>query len=372
MNKKRVLIVTDFFTPHWTGIATSLTYLIEQYSREYIFEVLTVNHTNKLPAREKIGEAYVTRVPYQLSVSRAKISFLLLPKFIQMVHAFDVVFINSPNTNILPIVFLARLFGKRVVVFHQGDLILPKGFKNWFIERFFDVQTHIACMFSQSVATYTDDYAKHSRILSKHLNKLITFLLIPKNNNIETSNLPQIAEQKKLYKTIFGFAGRYVEEKGIDVLMKAIQRLIKQTENVHFFFAGDTTRYEKSDYFTKYAELKKYVSNLGLLDDGSMNVFMKDIDVLVLPSQSECLGLVQIEAFLKGKPVIVSDIPGARMLVTITKYGYIFRKNSDKELAHKLYLVTQSKNTFSQYKKNVALLLTQTTYDSAIRTFIGS
>ena len=370
MNKKRVLIVTDFFTPHWTGIATSLTYLIEQYSRDYAFEVLTINHTNKLPREEKMGKVYVTRVPYFLSISRAKISFSLLPKFIQMIHSFDIVFINSPNTNVLAIAFFARFFGKRVVIFHQGDLILTKSLKNWFIERFFDLQTHMACLFSQSVATYTDDYAKHSRILSKHLDKLITFFLIPKNNS-ESSNLPQIMEQKKLHKTIFGFAGRYVEEKGIDVLMRAIQRLVRQTTNVYFFFAGDVTNYEKFNYFAEYTNLKEYICNLGLLTTESMNSFMKSIDVLVLPSQSECLGLVQIEAFLKGIPVIVSDIPGARIPVAITKYGYIFTKNNDAELAKKLYLATQSKNTLSQYKKNIGLLLNQHRYDSKVRTFIG-
>lgn len=371
MNKKKVLIVTDYFVPHWTGIVTSLTCLIEQYSDIYEFDVLTVNHTNKLQKNEKVGNAHVTRVPYQLSISRAKISFTLSLKYIQMLQNSDTIFINSPHTTILLHTLLARFFGKRVVIFHQADLILPNGNLNWFIERLYDIQTHCACSLSHAVATYTDDYAHHSRILSHYLEKLTTFLLIPKIKKVISPPLPQIATQKKLNKTLFGFAGRYVEEKGIDILMKAIRKVVKKTKDVHFFFAGDITQYEKHDYFEEFIDIKHYITNLGLLSSNNMNIFMKNIDVLILPSRSECFGLVQIESFLAGKPVIVSDIPGARFPVLSTKYGYIFESENDEELAKKIILFIQQKGSLSQYKNNVHSLLTQSSYDSKIRTFIG-
>lgn len=371
MNKKRVLIVTDYFVPHWTGIVTSLTYLIEQYSDIYEFEILTVNHTNKLQKNEKVGNACVTRVPYQLSISRAKISFGLLPQYIQMIQKTDIVFINSPHTAILFLALLARFFRKRVVVFHQADLILPKGNLNWLIEKLYDIQTHSACALSHAVATYTEDYARHSRILSHHLKKLVTFLLIPRNIKSLPSLLPEIIVQKKKKKTLFGFAGRYVEEKGIDILMRAIRRVVEKTTNVHFFFAGGVTHYEKHDYFAEFADVKRYVTNLGLLSSSSMDTFMKNIDALILPSRSECFGLVQIEAFLAGTPVIVSDIPGARFPVHSTKYGYMFESENDEELAKKIILFIRQKSSLSQYKNNVYPLLTQSSYDSQIRAFIG-
>ena len=51
-------------------------------------------------------------------------------------------------------------------------------------------------------------------------------------------------------------------------------------------------------------------------------------DVLALPSQTECFGLVQVEAMLCGTPVVASDIPGARVPVQATGAGRLFESGS--------------------------------------------
>ena len=288
-----------------------------------------------------------------------------------MIQNTDTVFINSPHTNVFLLTLFGRFFGKRVVIFHQADLILQGGGINWLIERFFDIQTHISCFLSHAVATYTADYAKHSRILSHHLDKLHSFIFVPKKKNAPFLPFPRMDIQKKQNKILFGFAGRYVEEKGIDVLMKAIRKVIKQTKNIHFFFAGEIPSYEKHDYFAEFKDCERYISNLGVLSSDKMTTFMKTIDALILPSRSECFGMVQIEAFLAGKPVIVSNIPGARVPVITTKYGYLFESENADDLAQKIIRFTDEKSSLFPFKKNCYTFLDPHTYDSKIRTFIG-
>jgi len=371
MTKKKVLIVTDFFVPHWTGIVSSLTYLVDQYSFQYDFSVLTINHTNALPAHEKLKNATISRVHHQFGFSRAKISFNLIPQFIKMISQYETVIINSPNSNVFLLSLITRLFNKRLVIFHQGDLILTKGIINRFIEFLFNVQTHIGCMLAHTVATYTKDYAIHSHILSKYLYKLRSFLFIPKIVLQENHTISQLSALKKQGVTIFGFAGRYVDEKGVDILIKAINIITKTEKNLHFFFAGDETPYEKNNYFQKSGKLKKYITNLGLLNKKSIYNFLSSIDFLIIPSRSDCFPLVQVEALQQGVPIIVSNIPGARVPVNETGFGLIFTKEDATDLAQKIKESVVKRASLLSHKTSVKSFLNQRNYDKTIISTIG-
>ena len=367
MSKKKVLIVTDYFLPHWTGIVTSLGYFIEQYNRTYDFTVLTIQNEKKLPLRESAYGAHIVRVPFQFSLSRAKYSFFFVPTFISLSYKYDTIFINSPNSNVLSITLLSKLFRKRVVIFHQGDLILTKGWFNRFIEKIFDFQTHVSCMLADAVGTYTEDYAQHSRILSNYMNKLYTFLFIPKKENA----IPKHILTVKKNIIAFGFAGRYVEEKGIDILLSAIELVTKQTKNIHFYFAGDTMNYEKNDYFDKINSNKQFITNLGLIDKESMPSFLSSLDYLIIPSRSDCFPLVQIEALQQGIPIIASNAPGVRVPVMKTHYGLLFEKENVDSLASTILNSIAERKKLDHYIEKVALLLNQTKYDKTIKSFIG-
>ncbi len=55
--------------------------------------------------------------------------------------------------------------------------------------------------------------------------------------------------------------------------------------------------------------------------------------MLVLPSGTECFGLVQVESMLSGTPVVVSDIPGAREPVRVSGMGEVVRQRDTLALA---------------------------------------
>ena len=57
------------------------------------------------------------------------------------------------------------------------------------------------------------------------------------------------------------------------------------------------------------------------------------MDLLVLPSQSEGQGLVVLEAFRAGVPVVVSDIPALRELVDDKRHGFLFEAGNAVALA---------------------------------------
>lgn len=360
----KILIVADYFYPHWTGISKSLYYLIKTRMKKLQFDVLTTKYKKELKNKEKIFQTTIYREPYLFSVSRAKYSISIIFKFIELVRNYDGVLVNSPYSNILAISLLTRMFNKKLFIFHQGDLILPKGLFNTTIEKIFDLSSLLSFFMADKISTYTKDYAINSRLIKVFMKKF-TPLLMPvtvakQNDNKNNSVYKKLIKFRNQKKIIFGFAGRFVEEKGFDILLDSIDKIVKRNPNVRFVFAGDT-KIDYEDFYKnnldKVNHSKPYLILLGLLKEGDLKFFYKLIDFIVIPSRSDCFPLVQVEAMLYGKPSIVSNIPGARFLVKETGFGLIFKKNDAEDLAVKIITAIRKRGLLLKNKDKVLSIL---------------
>ena len=366
----KVLIITDFFYPHWTGISKSIHYLTQALKSEFEFCVLTVKYDRDLLDEEQVDDVEIVRKSYLFRFSRARYSLSLLFKMLGMVTKYDAVLINSPCTNVLPVAIITKIFSKKLLIFHQGDLILPKGTINWLIERVFDVMSFVGFSLADKVATYTDDYLKNSRILP-FFKKKAHSVLIPlpffkdHNSKIKETDLTKKLAEIKKEKILVGFAGRFVEEKGFDILLEAIDILGKKRDELQFVFAGATTIdyenfYEKNKLAIK--KVKKSLTFLGLLNDQQLNEFYSALDLFVVSSRSECFGLVQAEAVSHRVPVISSNVPGARDVVKKTNFGLSFESEDSNDLA---IIIEQAIDKLVQFQKNYLLVKKYFDYEKA-------
>ena len=344
----KVVIVSDFFYPHWTGIARSIFLLAQalvKQKRVSSVSVLTNQHQAYLVTQKKVHQLEINRFKVSLNLSRAKVSWSLLRHLPTAIKQANVILINSPSIYSLPSVILAKLFKKKVIIFHQGDLILPAGLINKLIQFIFDASHLIAFYLADYLVTYTGDYLQNSRLLPKFKAKT-TSLRIPGMFHKQVIHkvkdrrlMAQIKTRRESGKFIFGFAGRLVEEKGVDVLLKAVKLLARERSDFQVLLAG-----ESMDYEVEYRRLidqlsrscKDQVSFLGLLSANELSNFYQSLDWLILPSRSECFGLVQAEAMSFDKPVLVADVVGAREVVAKTGFGLIFKSGNPVDLADKM------------------------------------
>ena len=370
--KKKILFLTDYFYPHWTGLSKALLYWIQDIHRDFDITVLTVRNDKSLKQEEKIFSAKIIREDYLFSFSRSKYSVNILFKYLQIIKNQDVVFINSPSANIFPFAIIAKLHNKKLLIFHQGDLVLPRGTTNMAIEFLFNIFSYLSFLLADKLSTYTQDYAKHSRLLKFFLNK--TENIIPP---IHLSTPSRAGRQRKKIKSknsiVLGFAGRFVEEKGFDILFDAMPIILEKMHNICFVFAGEThityeNFFEKNK--KKIEEFKNKVLFLGLLKDGDLVKFYKSLDFILITSRSDCFNLVQAEAMYAGIPSIVSGIPGARFLVKETKFGLIFEKDNPIDLANKIIEGSKKKKEILKFKKNVYLVLDNKKNVKKIKKFI--
>jgi len=346
----RILVASDYFHPHWTGIVKSVVRLTRLLAKREEVTVVTVRHDPALPKRENIDGVRVIRARPLFRVSRAYYSLTAIWAFLRQLPRHDVVLINSPYTHVLACSLAARLFRRRLVIFHQGDLILAPAPWNRFVYAVFAWHTHIGMIFAQTVSTYSWDYARHSKVLRPFLGKLEPMLMpveiatVPDPEGQVDDRFAGLERRRRSGQILFGFAGRFVEEKGFDVLLRAIPRVVERLPHAHFVFAGETEIFYEDFFERQQAALEeqhRHVTLLGLLTDEALARYYRLIDYFVLPSRSDCFALVQAEAALCGKPLVVADIPGARVLVQETGFGELFEPENAEQLAQAIFRVVE-------------------------------
>ena len=136
---------------------------------------------------------------------------------------------------------------------------------------------------------------------------------------------------------LVGFAGRFVEEKGFDVLLRAVPLVLSEIPTARFVFAGETNVvYERfyERWQSVFDGLGSAMVSVGLvLDRQRLADFYAMCDWFVLPSRTDCFAAVQLEALLCGTPLVVSDVPGAREVVNVSGMGRLARPNDPTALA---------------------------------------
>jgi len=127
--------------------------------------------------------------------------------------------------------------------------------------------------------------------------------------------------------------GRLVYEKGFQLALEAMPRLIEAVPGTRFLVAGSGTH---------EAELRRQAEDLGLMDHGTFLGWIGDdvlhslyriADLTVVPSIYEPFGLVALEAMASGCPCIVADTGGLREVVPHEEAGLRFRSRDPEALA---------------------------------------
>jgi glycogen(starch) synthase len=127
--------------------------------------------------------------------------------------------------------------------------------------------------------------------------------------------------------------GRLVYEKGFQLALEAMPRLIEAVPGTRFLVAGSGTH---------EPELRRQALDLGLLDHGTFLGWIGDdvlhslyriADLCVVPSIYEPFGLVALEAMASGCPCIVADTGGLREVVPHDEVGLRFRTRDPDSLA---------------------------------------
>ena len=127
--------------------------------------------------------------------------------------------------------------------------------------------------------------------------------------------------------------GRLVYEKGFQVALEALPKVIEELGDVRFLVAGSGTHEEQLRAQAAELGLDAHGTFLGWIGDDVLHTLYRIADLTVVPSIYEPFGLVALEAMASGCPCLVADTGGLREVVPHEEVGLRFRSRDPESLA---------------------------------------
>lgn len=112
---------------------------------------------------------------------------------------------------------------------------------------------------------------------------------------------------------VIGFLGRFVPEKGVDLLIEALGILKAQGMDFKVIIGGDGAERTRVQTLIDAYGLQQMVMLAGWVDN--VEAFFTQIDVLCVPSRVESFGLVILEAWRAGVFVVATRTDGPAAII---------------------------------------------------------
>jgi len=357
----KVLLALTYYRPHISGLTIYVERLAKALAeRGHEVTVLTSRYDRSLPLEEVKDGVRIRRVPVAFRFSK----WVFMPTFPAVawseIRKHDLVSIHLPQAEGALLAVLAKAARKPAVLTYHCDLKMPKAWYGPIVDKIVYWDNLIAASLADGIVAYTEDFATHSPLLSKFMDKVTVILppvVIPDPTPAGQEKILEMAGVDGKRKICF--AARFAAEKGADYLMKSIEHIIPEVPNAHILFAGEYKNVigervyqEMQPLIRKYRD---YVTFLGVLSPEEMANFFSICDVLVVASinSTESFGLVQVEAMLNGCPVVATNLPGVRQPVKMTGMGEIVPIKDEMSLAEAIVKVLKNRDSYVRPKEEI-------------------
>ncbi len=144
---------------------------------------------------------------------------------------------------------------------------------------------------------------------------------------------------------LLGVFGRLSPEKGHEILLRACSPLVKELNAVLLVVGEGPERAFLEDLCIQL-ELEKNVFFVG--QQASIGDYYRAIDLLVIPSLSEGLPFVMLEAMSQGKPVLATSVGAIDCVITDGENGWLVEAGNHQALQEKLEQVVGNRETMEK------------------------
>lgn len=170
---------------------------------------------------------------------------------------------------------------------------------------------------------------------------------VPADKIIETPNgvdsmffsIPSLSSNQRTTFSIMSI-GRICRQKGIDILLDAMEHLLTEDIPVELKLVGGS--YHEPEYEQKIIgrvtspPLCGRVFFMGQVPHPQIPTLLSQCDIYVQPSRYESQGIALLEAMASGRAVVASDLPAVREFVSHDKNGVLVPSEDSEALARAL------------------------------------
>ncbi|MFC1662953.1 glycosyltransferase family 4 protein [Patescibacteria group bacterium] len=314
----------------------------------YVFKKTQVNIFNNINDKVFYFNSFK---PYKFSFS-----ILLELKNIIKKNNFEILHLHLAKP-LLYAFFLKIFFIHRInIIYHEHGFLISthnKGFKYlWYIFylNFFGLVVDKFIAVSNYVRNAFIDKAKISK------NRIILLSNFVNQNKYSKENITWDIKNERTNlgiqsnQFVIGFSGRIDPEKGWERMINSVLELLNDNDKIKLLIAGDGPERDKMLRLISSSGHSNNINYLGFVNN--MAWFYSLLDCLVVPSSSESMGLVAVEAQSMGIPVIAANIPALKEIITDNVNGIFFNIDNSGDLKNKINFLNRNDKLRNNLSKN--------------------
>lgn len=147
------------------------------------------------------------------------------------------------------------------------------------------------------------------------------------------------------------WVGRLDPVKGLDVLIRAFEPVARET-NAHLLLVGGGALRDELERLARERRLEPRVHFLGPRTD--VPSLLKAADLFVFPSRTEGLPNALLEAMAAGCPIVTTDVPGCRDLITHEESGIFVPYGDTSALAGAMRRLLRDRSTAGRFAETAS------------------
>ena len=312
---------------------------------------------NSYSIQYKHGKTIPTRIARYIAL-QIKLSFQVIR--LRRKNPIYVFFLSEGQ--LLP-VLVARLMGKRIV------LCLASSAPNISIRiddplsKIFAVMEHINYHFADSLLIYSPNLINEWK-LEKYVDKIS----IAHEHFVDLDDMKVIRSFSERNDTV-GFIGRMSDEKGFSNFIHSIPYMLEQRPDMYVLVGGDGPLKGEAESLLSEDQANKRVSITGWINHKELPEYLNRLRLLILPSYSEGLPNIMLEAMACGTPVMAMSVGVIPDIVKDGETGFIMEDNTPDCIARNVDRALNYPNLKEITKKARALVEMEFTYEAAVRSY---
>jgi rhamnosyl/mannosyltransferase len=319
----KILQIGKFFPPYHFGGIESVSLNLHNAMRQRNIDIDFLGFLPENKKKDIAVDAHVYLCKINMDIFSTQFSFSFVKRWISIRNNYNIIIINMPHPFVNIVINLFPASKGKIVLYWHGDIAKYKKLL-WLYK------PQLIALIQKSVAVIapTSIHLDQSNFSSYFLGKKHV-IPYPLNINCEKSEYKLFQNKKVIFS-----CGRLIYYKGFDNLIEAATYL---SDNCIVKIAGDGSLREHLKNKIEELHLTKKVFMLGRISDDDLLKELKDCYLFCLPSNNaaEMFGVVQVEAFSCGKPVVSTNIikSGVSEVNVNDKTGYTVEVNNPRAIA---------------------------------------
>ncbi|MCL0059460.1 glycosyltransferase family 4 protein [Dehalococcoidia bacterium] len=301
-------------------------------------------------------------------INYISIQLIFSSKIIKLTKDVNIwVFFTGTHALLLPMI-AAKLMRKKIVFALVSSIKdISKAQKN----TFFNILVYNVLIYSEDI-----NYKLSNHIILYSPNLIKEWNLEKYRNKISIAHEHSLDFDKfKVTKTfderidLIGYIGRLSEEKGVLNFVKAIPEISKRKSHLEFLIGGDGQLRDGIKEYFGNENLNDKVKLAGWISHDELPNYMNELKLLVLPSHTEGLPNIMLEAMACGTPVLATPVGAIPDVIKDGETGFIMENNSPECIAENVIRALNHLNLGQTAQNARALVEREYTYEKAVEGY---